>query len=244
MPQRTHFYGSLTTDKPMPQQLQEHLEFLCDLNIGSFARPLQDPLSSVVPDGFPAYEIAELGRKHIYTVSLCAESDTELRVMDEEYPGLDEISLQTIIDAFLKPAGIKATGRIEAVGEDDSSDLWCLVVGDDQVARTYPGVVVYEDQPGHPKRANDDDPARTIGSRLLDWAAVDPSDTDAVARLLKSIEFSTIPEAAADVGASFTDPEPFCDECQGQTEPGCESEPSPDHYDTCSLYIPDPENEA
>jgi hypothetical protein len=196
MPYTTDFWGKLVTDKPIPEHIQEHLEYLFDLDTRSLSTPLQNPLLGPgVPDGFPAYDVAKLPVKGMYRCDLCLDTDTEIVPSDTEYPSLSAKWVQFIIDTFLQPNGIKATGRIEAAGESGVSDLWCIDVGDDQVARIYQGFVAYDDEPSYPEP--DEEPGE----------------------------------------------ESYCEECQAGTEPEFRSAPSPDHYDTCSLYVPDPENE-
>jgi hypothetical protein len=86
---------------------------------------------------------------------------------------------------------------------------------------------------------SDVDPVRLLGSRLLDWAAVAPTDREALERFSKAIEFSTIPEAAADIASSLTARVPCCEECGAATDDTYESAPSPLHEESCSLYEPD-----
>lgn len=83
------------------------------------------------------------------------------------------------------------------------------------------------------------DPIRGLGLRLLEWASINPDDVVALSRFAKAIEFSTIPEAAADIAGAFTPPQPECDECGASALATFESAPGAFHDQSCSLYVPE-----
>jgi hypothetical protein len=236
MPYVTDFYGTLVTDKPIPEHIQAHIDFLTEID----TRALSNTSTVFPPAGFPVEQVEALADKGMYCCGLYCASDTEIKPIDSESPACGADWVQALLDIFLHPNAINATGRIQAAGEAGTSDLWCVVVGDNQVVHTYDGAVIYEDQPGFPIEPTGlAEPVRALGLRLLDSAAIAPTDSEAFERFVKAIEFSTIPEAAADIAGSFLPLEPHCDECDATTPPTFESAPGDFHDESCSLYTND-----
>lgn len=149
MPYVTDFYGSLVTDKPIPDHIQAYIEFLTEID----TRALSNTSTVFPPAGFPVEQVGALADKGMYCCGLYCSSETEIEPLDVESPACGADWVQALLDIFLHPNGINAMGRIHAAGEAGTSDLWCVVVGDDQVVHTYEGAVIYEDQPGFPTAA-------------------------------------------------------------------------------------------